>query len=86
MYLTIVLSPDVQNWHDYIALELPYSTAQYKLIDMSHYHESCISRFLLLHGLVGCKGSLQALVLKCLQGPWKPQKPSTAPDSIWSAV
>jgi hypothetical protein len=35
---------------------------------------------------VGCKGTLQGLVLRCLQGPWKPQKPSKTPDSIWSPV
>jgi hypothetical protein len=27
---------------------------------MSHYHENCISGFLLLRGLVECMGSLQA--------------------------
>jgi hypothetical protein len=51
MYLTIVLSTDIQNWHDYSAFQLPNST-QYELIDMSHYHEKSISRFLLLCGLV----------------------------------
>jgi hypothetical protein len=53
---------------------------------MSNCHESCVSRFLLLRGLVGCKDSLQALVLKCLQGPWKPRKPGMSPDSKWSPV
>jgi hypothetical protein len=36
---------------------------------MSHCHESCISRFLLLRGLVGCKGMPAQLVLRRLQGP-----------------
>jgi hypothetical protein len=52
MYLTIVVSTDIQNWHDYNAFQLPNSTAQYELIDMSHYHEKSISRFFLLCGLV----------------------------------
>jgi hypothetical protein len=58
MDLTIVLSTDIQNLHDYDAFQLPNSTAQYELMDMSHPHESCIRRFLQLLGLVGCKGSL----------------------------
>jgi hypothetical protein len=74
----------MQNWHDKNAFQLPNSTAQYELIDMLHYHESCNSNFLLLRGLVGCKGTLQGLVVRCLQGPWKPRKPSTAPVTIWS--
>jgi hypothetical protein len=45
MYLAIALSTDIQNWHDYNAFLLPNSTEQYELIDMLHYHESCISRF-----------------------------------------
>jgi hypothetical protein len=49
---SIVLSTDVQNWHDYDAFQPPHSTAQCEGMDMSHYHESCISRFLLLCGLV----------------------------------
>jgi hypothetical protein len=57
MYLTIAVSIDVQNCHDYNAFQLPNSTAQYEVIDMSHYHDSC-SRFLLICSLMGCKGSL----------------------------
>jgi hypothetical protein len=34
-YLTIVLSTDIQNWHDCNAFLLPNSTAQYERIDMS---------------------------------------------------
>jgi hypothetical protein len=49
--LSIVLFADTQNWHDYDPFQFPNSTAQYELIDLSHYHEICISRFLLL--LVG---------------------------------
>jgi hypothetical protein len=71
MDLTIVLSTDIQNWRDYNAFQLPNSTARYELIDMSRSHESCISRFPLLRGLVGVQGQL---VLRCLQGPWKPRK------------
>jgi hypothetical protein len=56
--LTIVLSTDIQSWRDYNAFQLPNSTARYELIDMSHSHENCISRFPLLRGLVGCKGNL----------------------------
>jgi hypothetical protein len=52
--LTTFLSTDTQNWH---ALQLPNSTAQYELIDMS-YHEGCISRFLLICSLMGCNGGL----------------------------
>jgi hypothetical protein len=52
-FLTIVLSRDTQNWHDFDAFQLPTSTAPCELMDMSHYHEICISRFLLLLGLVG---------------------------------
>jgi hypothetical protein len=37
MYLIIVPSTDIQNWHDYNALQLHESTAQYEGIDMSHY-------------------------------------------------
>jgi hypothetical protein len=44
--------------HDYNAFQLPNSTAQCELMDMSHCHESGIGRFLLLCGLVWCKGSL----------------------------
>jgi hypothetical protein len=59
MALTFVLlSTDIQNCHDYNAFQLPNATAQCKQIDMSHHHESCISRFLLLHGWIACKGSL----------------------------
>jgi hypothetical protein len=39
-------------WH------LSFPTAQCEQIGMSHHHESCSKRFLLLHGWVGCKGSL----------------------------
>jgi hypothetical protein len=56
--LTIVLSTDIQNWHDYHTLKLPNSTAQCELINMPHYLESCISRFFVLFGDVGCNGSL----------------------------
>jgi hypothetical protein len=48
VYPSIVLSTDAQNWHDYDAFQLPNSTGQYELIDMSHYHESCMSTFLLI--------------------------------------
>jgi hypothetical protein len=48
----VALSTDVQNWHDYDASQLPTSTAKCEGMDMSHYHESCISRFLLLRGPV----------------------------------
>jgi hypothetical protein len=58
VYLTIVQSTDTQNWHDYDAFQLSYSTAQYELIDILHCHESCISRFLLICSLMGCEGSL----------------------------
>jgi hypothetical protein len=58
VYLNIVLSTDTQNWHDYNAFQLPNATGHYQLIDMSHCHESCISRFLLICSLMGCKGSL----------------------------
>jgi hypothetical protein len=58
MDLTIVLSADMQNRHDYHAFPLANATAQCELMDMSHYHENSISRFLLLCGLVWCKGSL----------------------------
>jgi hypothetical protein len=57
MYLTIVLSTDTQNWHAYDPFKIPALTAQRELIDTSHYQESCISRFLLICGLMGCKGS-----------------------------
>jgi hypothetical protein len=53
MCLTCVPSTDIQNWHDYNALQLPNSAAQYELIDMSHCHEFRVSKFLLLRGLVG---------------------------------
>jgi hypothetical protein len=53
VYLTIVLSTDTQNWHDYDAFQLPNSTGQYELIDMSHYREKCISSFLLIGRLMG---------------------------------
>jgi hypothetical protein len=54
MDLTIVLSTDIQNGHDYNAFQL----SQCEQEDMLHRHDTCISRFLLLRGLVGCKGSL----------------------------
>jgi hypothetical protein len=38
VYLTIVLSTDTQNWHDYDAFQLPNSIAKYELIDMPHYN------------------------------------------------
>jgi hypothetical protein len=62
---------DIQSWHDYSAFQLLNSTAQCELIDMSHCHESCTSRFLQLRGWLG-EGQL---VLQCLQGPLKPRKP-----------
>jgi hypothetical protein len=65
---TIVLSTDIQKWHDCNAFQLPNSTEQCELIDMSHYHVSCISRFLLLCGVQG------QLVLRCPQVPYKPGK------------
>jgi hypothetical protein len=83
IYLKNVLSTDIQNWHYYNAYQLINSTAQYELIDMSHSHESCISRFLLLRGFVWVQGPL---VLRCLQGLWQPRRLSTARDSIWSPV
>jgi hypothetical protein len=46
------------NRHDYDAFPLANATAQCVLMDMLHYHEKSISRFLLLCGLVWCKGSL----------------------------
>jgi hypothetical protein len=55
---TIVLSTDTHNWHDYDAFQLPNSAEQYELIDMSHYHEICISRFFLICSLMGCKAVL----------------------------
>jgi hypothetical protein len=60
MDLTIVLSTDMQNRHDYDAFPLPNSKAQCELMDVSHFHEKIISKFLLLCGLVWyrCKGSL----------------------------
>jgi hypothetical protein len=57
MDLTIVLSAGMQNWHDYDAFPLANATAQCELMDISHYREN-ISRYLLLCGLVWCKGSL----------------------------
>jgi hypothetical protein len=81
MDLTIAQFTGMQNQHDYYASPLPNSTAQCELVDMSHNHEMSISRFALWFGVV--QGQL---VLRCLQGPWKPRKPSTAPDSIWSPV
>jgi hypothetical protein len=69
MDLTIVLlSTDIQNWQDYNAFQLPYSTAQCDLIGMSHHHESCIRRLLLLLRLDGVQGQH---VLRCQQGQWK---------------
>jgi hypothetical protein len=57
MDLTIVLSTDTQK--GLIAmLTNSLTTAQRDQIGMSHHHESCIGRFLLLHGWVGCEGSL----------------------------
>jgi hypothetical protein len=56
--LAIALSTDIQIWHDSNAFLLPNSTAQWNLMDMTYYHERCVNRFLLLRGLVGCKGSL----------------------------
>jgi hypothetical protein len=53
--LTFLLSTDIQNWHDQNAFQLHNSTGQYEMFDMSH--EACISRSLLLHGLMGHKGS-----------------------------
>jgi hypothetical protein len=57
VYPTSVLSTYTQNWHDYDAFQLPNSTAQYNLIDMSHYHESCISRFLLICSFNGVRAA-----------------------------
>jgi hypothetical protein len=67
MDLTIFLSTDVKTCHDYNAFQLPNSTAQTEIIDMSTYHESCIS----MHtppapGFGGVRG--QVIVLRCLQG------------------
>jgi hypothetical protein len=58
MDLAIVQSTDIQKQLDHIAFQHLNSTAQCDLIDMSRFHEICISRFLLLFGLVGCSGSL----------------------------
>jgi hypothetical protein len=52
-------------------LQLPNSTAQRELIDMSHCHESGTSRYHLLRGLV-VEGQV---VLRCLHGPWNPRNP-----------
>jgi hypothetical protein len=74
LYLTIVLSTNTQSWHDYNAFRLPNSTGQYELIDMSHDHESCMSRFLLIYSLMGCKGSL------CLGGVYGLLKGQQSPE------
>jgi hypothetical protein len=58
MDLTIIPSTEMKSWHDYNAFPLPNLTAQCALMDMSHYHEKSISRYLLLCGWVWCKGSL----------------------------
>jgi hypothetical protein len=62
MYLcspSIYLSMDltIETWHNYNASQLSNSTAQGKQIGISHHHETCIRRFLLLHGWVGCKAA-----------------------------
>jgi hypothetical protein len=49
----------MQNWHDFDAFQLPNSTAPCELMDMSHYHEICISRFLLILDLVGWAASAE---------------------------
>jgi hypothetical protein len=83
-YLNFVLSTDIQYWHDYHAFRLHIPTAQYELIHMSHYHESCIKcKFLLQCGLVGCKGSLSSGVYR-VRGSLKSQ--ARAWDSIRSQV
>jgi hypothetical protein len=46
MDLTIVLSTDIQNWHDCNAFQLPSSTAQCEQIGMSHHHESFYQKIL----------------------------------------
>jgi hypothetical protein len=48
MDLTIALSTGIQTWHDINAVQLPNSTAQCELIEISDCHEICITRFLLL--------------------------------------
>jgi hypothetical protein len=81
MALTIVLSTDMQNRHDYNAFQLANVTAQCELMDISHYHEKSISSFLQLCSLVWCKGSLCRGVYR-VHGSLESQ----APDSIWSPV
>jgi hypothetical protein len=81
MALTFVLSTDIQNCHDYNAFQLPNATAQCEQIDMSHHHESCISRFLLLRGWA--QGQL---VLRYPLGQRKTGKPSMAKRSTWTLV
>jgi hypothetical protein len=43
--LTIVLSTNIQNWHDYNAFQLPKSTAQCEQSGMSHQYENVSEDF-----------------------------------------
>jgi hypothetical protein len=82
----IVLSTDVQNWHDCNAFQLPISTARYELIDKSHFHEFYISRLTLLCGLVGCKGSLCCGVYRVcasLERQTRVQEPEGSEGAKW---
>jgi hypothetical protein len=60
MYGPIILSTDMQNWHDCIAFQLPNSTAQCELID--------ISRFFLLCGFGGVQGYLVSVCAEVSTG------------------
>jgi hypothetical protein len=86
VYPTIVLSTDTKNWGDYHAFQLSTSTAQYELIDMSHNHESCMSRFLLICSLIGCKGTPGELVLRWLEGYVAFSKANIAPSSVCANI
>jgi hypothetical protein len=82
----MVLSTDMQHWRGYHVFQLPKSTAKCELMDMSHYHESCMSRFVLFRGLVGCKGSICRSVYRVrgsLETQARPWTPYGAQYIIW---
>jgi hypothetical protein len=56
---------------------------------MSHYHEICISRFLLICGLMGCKGSLRYGVYRvcgCLVSQTRVREPNYVFRSIYKRL
>jgi hypothetical protein len=86
MDLTIVLSTDIQTWHDYNAFQFliqQHNALQCEQIGMPHHHESCIRKFLILHGWVGPPWVARAACAEVSTGSVKAKHGPRKPRSFW---